>query len=75
MTFDWHAYQDLSSLLENLRAYKESCLENNICPKCGNDVGIGIGTGRLADGIFCSLKCYASFREVESRFINPPSRN
>ena len=75
MGFDWYGFADLSSLLEGLRAHKERCLEGHICPQCGQDVGAGIGTGRLSDGIFCSLSCYANFRAVEHRFFNPPSRN
>lgn len=75
MGFDWNAFEDLSSLLESLRSHKERCLAAQMCPECGASIDTGVGTGRLADGIFCSLRCYADFRAVESRYINPPNRN
>lgn len=33
------------------------------CPQCDKPIpaGGGIGTGRLDDGLFCSLECFASF--------------
>ena len=75
MGFDWDAFRNLSSLLENLQLYKETCLKDSICPECGQDVIGGFGTGRLADGKFCSISCFANFRKVEGRFLKPPSRN
>jgi hypothetical protein len=34
------------------------------CPQCGQPLGEDrIGSGRLADGIFCSLDCIAIFHE------------
>jgi hypothetical protein len=75
MGFDWNAFEDLTSLFEDLRLHKERCLEARICPECGKDVGNGIGTGRLADGIFCSLDCHVNFRVVEARYFTPPGRN
>lgn len=33
-----------------------------ICPVCGKPVeGGGYGTGRVADGLFCSLDCLAVY--------------
>ncbi len=75
MPFDWDAFEDLTSLREQLRLHKEACFRARICPECGNHVGQGIGTGSLSDGIFCSLNCHANFRLVESRFITRPGRN
>lgn len=75
MPFDWDAFEDLTSLREHLRLHKEVCLQTRTCPECGNDVGNGIGTGRLADGIFCSLDCHVNFRLIEALYFTPPSRN
>lgn len=37
-----------------------------VCPKCGREIeGPGYGSGRLSDGLFCSLSCYAEFRELD----------
>ena len=34
------------------------------CPECGGTLGHErIGSGQLADGIFCSLECFARFHE------------
>jgi hypothetical protein len=37
--------------------------DEGICPKCGQKIAErkGIGTGRKADGTFCSLDCIAAF--------------
>lgn len=75
MPFDWDAFDDLTLLREQLRLHKEACLRARTCPECGSDVGSGIGTGRLADGIFCSLDCHVNFRLVEGRYFTPPSHN
>lgn len=37
-----------------------------VCPRCGKELdGPGYGSGRLADGVFCSLSCFADFRELD----------
>lgn len=46
---------------EARRLYLAHCLERNICPTCGTPT-LGrnrYGTGALADGIYCSMKCFA----------------
>jgi hypothetical protein len=37
--------------------------EEKVCPNCGSHIADGkrVGTGRKADGGFCSLDCYASY--------------
>jgi len=49
---------------------KETLLElwdRNLCPYCGKTIpeGARVGTGRKADGGFCSLDCYARYYECE----------
>jgi hypothetical protein len=50
---------ELDLRAENIR----SAAESGTCPNCGRVVepGSGLGSGRIADGIFCSLDCFASF--------------
>jgi hypothetical protein len=54
------------------------------CPQCGRPLGRTpeeghrIGSGRLADGVFCSLGCFAEFHAdyLEERIEQgTPSRN
>jgi hypothetical protein len=34
------------------------------CPNCGQPLGTDrVGSGRLSDGIFCSLECLATFHD------------
>lgn len=37
--------------------------DEKVCPNCGMRIADGkrVGTGRKADGGFCSLDCYASY--------------
>lgn len=39
-------------------------LRLGVCPACGRELTPTdrYGSGRLADGIFCSLGCYAGYR-------------
>lgn len=41
----------------------DSARERGVCPHCESRVepGTGVGSGRRADGLFCSLKCFAEF--------------
>ena len=41
--------------------------DKNICPNCGKDIPerTRVGSGRKADGGFCSLDCYAKYHETE----------
>jgi hypothetical protein len=44
------------------RAKIDEALERDVCPQCGKPLaGDRVGTGSLADGVFCSLKCIAEF--------------
>ena len=39
-----------------------TCRLAGVCPVCGQPVeGGGYGTGRIADGLFCSLNCLADY--------------
>lgn len=39
-----------------------SALRGGYCPKCGKILTEpGYGTGRLADGLFCSFRCFSDF--------------
>lgn len=41
--------------------------ERNVCPTCGKEIpdGTRVGSGRKADGGFCSLDCYAKYYSYE----------
>jgi hypothetical protein len=41
--------------------------DKNVCPYCGKDIpeGTRVGSGRKAEGGFCSLDCYAHYYEME----------
>lgn len=57
---------------EARRLYLAHCLESNICPTCGAAT-IGrsrYGTGALADGIYCSMKCFS--QPPADLFDGPP---
>ena len=47
--------------VEAARMYLASCLEKGVCPTCGRRLTPTgrYGTGALADGIYCSLKCFS----------------
>jgi hypothetical protein len=38
-----------------------------LCPQCRKFIpsGSGVGTGRIKDGLFCCLDCYAKFYYLE----------
>lgn len=48
-------------------AYLLRCWDAGICPYCGNIIPVGarVGTGRIRDGGFCSLDCFARYRQLE----------
>ena len=54
----------LSEAEHFLKLWKE-----NICPYCGKLIpeGTRVGSGRKADGGFCSLDCYARYYQMEFR--------
>ena len=41
--------------------------KQNVCPYCGRAIpsGTRVGIGKVADGGFCSLKCYSKYYEPE----------
>lgn len=45
--------------------------EQNICPYCGRTIpeGTRVGSGRKAEGEFCSLDCYAQFYALDLRSL------
>lgn len=51
----------------DVRHLLRKCWEQNICPNCGETIpeGTRVGSGRKADGGFCSLRCYAEFHEAD----------
>ena len=50
--------------------------QKGICPRCENPIRAsgGVGTGRIEEGLFCSLDCYSRFygRELEERASSSP---
>jgi hypothetical protein len=47
-----------------MRKTIETAREREICPNCGKVLGHDrVGSGRLADGVSCSLGCQATFHE------------
>lgn len=57
----------------------ETALEREVCPNCGEALGRDrVGSGRLADGVFCSLGWQATFHEeyyARRRDWGSPSSN
>jgi hypothetical protein len=49
------------------------CLKRGICPQCKDQLppGGGVGSGSLADGIYCSLDCYARAHPSPNRIGRP----
>lgn len=40
-----------------------ACFREGVCPECGAELTARAryGSGRIADGVCCSLKCFAKF--------------
>jgi len=49
--------------------YLRELYDKNICPTCGTTIpdNGGYGSGRIADGRFCSLECYGKYHEAAIR--------
>jgi len=49
------------------RDYLLELWDKNICPHCGKQIPerSRVGSGKKAEGGFCSLECYAKYYEVE----------
>ena len=41
------------------------CAEDGVCPLCGKPTIEKVGSGRVEDGVFCSLDCVAKWRGAE----------
>jgi ribosomal protein L37AE/L43A len=39
----------------------EDARRRDVCPECEKPLTDRVGTGALADGVFCSLECQAKF--------------
>ena len=63
-------FEDLEALRNGLSSYLESCRLQGVCPMCTEPCSRGIGTGRLGDGIFCSLECFHAFRAKYDYLLN-----
>ena len=52
---------------EERAARLKAALAANVCPQCGTDLTdrARYGTGRIAEGYFCSLECVAGFYAPE----------
>jgi hypothetical protein len=58
-----------SNMARSESEYLLDLWDRNICPYCGQAIteGTRIGTGRKADGGFCSLQCYTRYYELDLR--------
>ena len=56
----------LSGMAISEEQYLLEFWDKNICPNCGNSIQDGkrYGSGRKADGGFCSLDCYAEYHKA-----------
>jgi hypothetical protein len=54
-------------MAETEQAYLRRCYEEGICPLCGKSVEAGdpVGSGKIDEGRFCSLGCYAKYKQRE----------
>ena len=48
-------------MAEAEQGYLAQCRANGICPVCHNQLAQRIGSGKLDDGVFCSMDCYAKW--------------
>ncbi len=51
-------------MVETEKEYIQRCLETNKCPVCQQPIDKKVGSGRLDDGVFCSLNCYTEWNKV-----------
>jgi hypothetical protein len=54
-------------MAESEAAHLQDCYRKRICPFCGGPLKSGeeVGSGQIEKGLFCSLKCYASYHQKE----------
>lgn len=65
---------------ENIQIWIRTCLDRGICPQCQMPIAQykGVGSGKLDEGLFCSLDCFGRFykkdlekkRGTATRFSN-----
>jgi hypothetical protein len=48
-------------MAETEQSYLAQCRVNGACPACHNELVQRMGSGRVDDGVFCSLTCYANW--------------
>jgi ribosomal protein L37AE/L43A len=56
----------------------EDARRRDVCPECEKPLTDRVGTGTLADGVFCSLECQAKFHHdyfEERRDLGIPTDN
>jgi hypothetical protein len=51
-------------MAEAEQKYLAQCRTNGVCPACHGELSQRIGSGKLDDGVFCSLDCYASWHRA-----------
>ena len=51
-------------MAETEQKYLAQCRANGICAACHNELVQRIGSGKLGDGVFCSLACYANWHSA-----------
>jgi hypothetical protein len=54
-------------MAESERNYLLELWDKNICPNCGKGIPEGqrAGSGKKSEGGFCSLDCYAEYRNAD----------
>lgn len=48
-------------MAEDQQEYLRECLDRGICPVCHKKIEKKVGTGRIGNGVFCSLTCCAKW--------------
>ena len=75
MQENFHSFENLVALQEEIREVLRDCYHRKVCPECGNDVTDGVGTGNIGSGLFCDIECFARFRAKMIEIYLPPERN
>ena len=54
-------------MAESEKDYLKGCLDKKVCPKCGKSIqeGRGVGSGKIAEGLFCGLDCFGEYYKGE----------
>lgn len=51
-------------MAEGEEGYLRECEAKGVCPTCQAPLSSRIGSGRVADGVFCSLTCFAQWHQT-----------